>query len=515
MARRVRQGPLPAAARRALRRRRRRGPHAARDDDAATAAAADLAHLDGVLAVDLRCGRPELRAPWLDALLGLDHAKSAVLTYQANRCGHCCAQYAIHARPPRGDGERLRARWGVRRRRRGPRARRRPAVPRLPGARREAGTADRRDGLKAFTGLVARLRPAFVIENVGKLFEGEYHAQVRPLFTALRDAGYEHCVAGSMPTRWVLRAAAASSSAGASTPRPTARRPRSRWCARSARRGAATRARAGVRRRCPRRRPLARRRRAECGAPGASQRLRGAALNEQRIAVDENDHPTDRRTLGVLLANGRAPLSAPASPTHRSRPLAAPADVPPDELRGRDLRALTIEQMLPLSSFPRDFQLYGATHAQGTLLGNAVPPRMGHAVAAALSAAPTAAHVASATPSGARPRARRAAWMRSSASCCACSSPASGTERGVRPRCARRPLSRSTSTPKPTTRATRRKRKRKRKRKWSEPGVDAPGGRATHPLPVEAFGTCMTASAATISCRVPRRGRGRPCRIFA
>jgi len=79
---------------------------------------------------------------------------------------------------------------------------------------------------------------------------------------------------------------------------------------------------------------------------------------------------------GIVTAGRAAPtvLTSCVHNTSYQRLLVVPIDKAVEKLEVGDLRMIEPSDVKLLQSFPAEFQLFGSTRIQGTLLGNAVPP---------------------------------------------------------------------------------------------------------------------------------------------
>lgn len=358
--------------------------------------------VDGSVAVvDLFCGAGGLSLGLSSvgfSVFGVDSSTACVDTYRANRCGgRSLVQKLCTADAPRwSDAAKAAGLHGD-----------------LPAALRTAslvlvggppcqpyahmgthgGTVDDRDGLRTFVAMTRAMMPDMImIENVPDMLKPKYDEQVQPLLRELQDLGYElyaglyKCANYGVPQR------------------------RERTIIVGARRRAFETGEGD----------------ASDGASDAILRFKKALMCERMSvgpsptcadAIDvitypdfwtTDDAPQPARmsletynarekraalrlssTTGLLFATHTAPttLSSSLSNNCYMRMLALPASVPSDSMKVRHARAIDVEQLALLHSFPPKFDVRGAYSYKALQIANAVPPRFAYSLARGLLAA--------------------------------------------------------------------------------------------------------------------------------
>ena len=347
--------------------------------------------LSKLVVVDAFCGMGGLslgmRAAGFSNIFGFDSLLGCIQTYRRNACGDRSLTFALQtdsgskdiaqiaeACEKAGLSQRLVLVGGP------------PCQPfQALGAR--GGATDARDGLSAFVDLAVALRPlGILVENVGTLLDGQYADQLDHCYAKLQAAGYvcdarwlnsEEYAVPQRRRRAFITAVCANVDAAALTkhlddalekeriePQPNASDAipdDTFWLEASPSRAHVV----------------------------SLDTIAARHRHDERVSARE-ERLTTRTTMSVLLPDMTSPTIISSTMTDSSfmRLLACPAlAIPPSELAHHHLRATTLEHQLSLQTFPSGFEVHGGVHAQRIMLGNAVPPRLGHAAGAALASA--------------------------------------------------------------------------------------------------------------------------------
>lgn len=325
--------------------------------------------------VDLFCGGGGLslgfRGAGYPAILGVDSLETCIETCRVNRCCDASIRQRIRASDAPAWASAARAagllgedRVGEIVLMGGP-----PCQPYANMGTR-SGMSDDRDGLAAFVAIALALRPiAIVIENVPQVLTAEYDAHVQPHLNALKAAGYalsarlfqcQNYGVAQRRSRAIILGLRKDSSFDAGT-NPL--------------------------------NPLQMEEEVVAPEPVCADAIGGGEFwfgktphKEKVVSADTIYRRTAQgyftSTTGLVSATRTAPTIISSSFTDNAymRLLALPANVPADDMTYGHVRALGVEDLLRIQSFPPGFQVMGKYTTKAQIIANAVPPRFAFAL---------------------------------------------------------------------------------------------------------------------------------------
>ena len=329
-----------------------------------------------IAVIDLFCGGGGLslgfRAAGFPAILGVDSLEACIETCRANKCCDGSIRQSIRASDAPAWASAARAAGLLGKERvgevvliGGP-----PCQPYANMGTR-SGMSDDRDGLAAFIAIALELRPiAVVIENVPQIMTAEYDAHVQPHFNALKRAGYAlcarlfHCADYAVPQRRSRAIVLALREDSFESDLLEARK-----------------------------QPLQMESEVVVPEPVCADAIDDAEFWCGKGPPVENIvslATIHRRTVqgyftsttGLVSATRTAPTIISSSSIDNSymRLLVLPASVPADDMTYGHARAVGIEDVLRIQTFPVGFQVMGGYTTKAQIVANAVPPRFAFAL---------------------------------------------------------------------------------------------------------------------------------------